>query len=127
MNNIKTIEIIRREGRVNQTNIKHYAESWKDADEILNSMATTAPVEGYDKTDFHITFKDGTTYNGRYDLKHLDVEIANLFDHVKDFILYHAGLSKPLWLSREQYKNSLSGIDKESYKDFAREYLGIDI
>lgn len=128
MKQIKHIEIIRREGWVRQTNISHYAESWKKANRILMDMATTAPEKGgYDKTDFYIEFEDGFKYQGRYDLKHSSIEFPCLFNHIKDHVLFYAGLRKPLWMTNEQYVMATQDVDSSDFKEFARSYLGLEV
>lgn len=122
---IKRLEGCTLFGRVGEA---FTVKSWKEADENLFLLSSTAPKDGtYDKMRFKITFENGVIYKGRYDLKHHQVEMPSLFNHVKDFVLYHAGLSKPSWLSQEKYEISLSGVDKNEYKEFARLYLGLEV
>jgi len=82
---------------------------WDCADSILMKWSHTAPKEGgYDKCDFKITFEDGETYSGRYDLKHNSIEYPNLAKHVWGFTTFHAGVGKPGHLTQEDYNKYLT-------------------
>lgn len=74
------------------------ADSWDAIDKILWKMSESAPKTGaYDKTDFLITFEDGETYAGRYDLKHWTVETPSLRQHVNALVGCYAGRVQPPW------------------------------
>lgn len=124
---IKEITIKRLEGySFGMDNRELKTDSWKDANFILLELSQTAPKDGtYDKTKFTIEFENGVIYKGRYDLMHHSVEKPDLFEHVKDNVLYEAGLNKPSWLSEKEYRRTLEHI--EEYKRFAIECLGLDI
>lgn len=93
------IEIIRAEGPTKLCGKVQTATSWAEADAILHKNSTTAPnCGGYDKHDFKVTFADGTTYSGRYDLQHWKVERPDLAGHVRSFIRYLAG-QPPAWMT----------------------------
>ncbi len=82
---------------------------WSCADHILVKWSNTAPKEGgYDKCDFIVTWEDGETYKGRYDLKHHSIEYPDLAKHVYGFLIFHAGLKKPGHMSNEEYRNYLN-------------------
>lgn len=59
--------------------------SWQDAEDALASV--NPPDLGYYKTDFVITYKDGETYQGRFDIgadaPTLREHILNLISHIK--------------------------------------------
>lgn len=80
-----------------------------DADRELRRWALTAPADGgYDKCDFKLTFADGNTYEGRYDLKRADATYGDLIGrHVLEFLRFHAGLRRPSHLTEAQYENFL--------------------
>jgi len=93
------IEIIRVEGPSALCGKVQTATSWHEADMILRANAATAPKGGgYDKHDFKVTFADGQTYSGRYDLKHWSEEHPDLARHVRAFIRYLAGHA-PTWMT----------------------------
>ena len=111
------IEITRAEGpheEVGKPEVctrEAYFGIWDCADRILIRWSHTAPkAGGYDKCDFTVTWEDGETYNGRYDLKHHAVEFPNLAKHVYDFAMFHAGLWSS-WMTEEQYRDFLNRPD----------------
>ena len=124
---IKNITIQRAEGPVDECDIKYHATSWDEADEILYNMSHSAPKkdEGYDKTDFYITFSDGVEYKGTYDLKHNSVETPSLHSHIENHVLFHAGVKKPYWMDNDVYEQYLQNVnvDIKEYKEFAEKYL----
>lgn len=80
------------------------AQLWRDAQDQLRIVAilTGAPPReqgGYNKTDFRITFDDGTSYDGRIDLRAdgLGDDSETLLEHVRFNVLYHAGKWEPQW------------------------------
>lgn len=87
---VKEIVIIRAEGPTALCGKPQRAGSWIEANTILRQNARTAPKGGaYDKHDFTVTFDDGETYQGRYDL-HFEGPY-DLAGHVRDMIGYLAG------------------------------------
>lgn len=80
--------------------------SLEAADAILRRWSKTAPEKGhgYHKVDFKITWQDGESYDGRYDLEHEDGTKKNLIgEHVQQFLSFHAGYWCPPHLTREEY------------------------
>lgn len=59
--------------------------AWDRASAMLRAWSHTAPKKGggYDKCDFTVTFADGETYKGRYDLHHMEVEMPDLAKHLR--------------------------------------------
>lgn len=97
---------------------------WPAATVLLLRWSTTAPKSGgYDKHDFIITFQDGETYEGRYDLKHHTVEWPNLKRHVVSFVKFMAGLHQPIYMSAKDYEAYVNRHDPQPYKDFLLNYL----
>lgn len=92
------IEIIRVEGPSALCGKVQKAGSWHEANMILRANSSTAPKGGaYDKHDFKVTFADGQTYSGRYDLRHWQDETPDLARHVRTFVEYLAG-TPPAWM-----------------------------
>jgi hypothetical protein len=54
--------------------------NWEDAEKALASVIP--PDIGYYKTDFVITYEDGETYQGRFDI---GSDADTLADHINDF------------------------------------------
>ena len=94
---ITKIEIRRGEGSyVEDPNLGKWQtfENVFDADARLREIGKTAPATGgYDKTDVKVTFADGNTYEGRWDVKHPSQVNADLSiqKHIKQHFDYHAG------------------------------------
>lgn len=124
---VKEITITRVEGNMTTGFVgkPFITQDWNVADDILIMLSQTAPVEGYDKTDFEIIFEDGFVYKGGYDLVHLTIRRPNLFAHVKDHLEFRAGVRKPIWMADEQYQHYLEGVNKDKYKEYLNKYLGI--
>lgn len=111
---VKEIWLSRAEGRTDEC-IEKTVDSFEAADSVLRRWARTAPKQGgYHKCDFKITFVDGETYDGRYDLYGIGVDTdegtrgPSLSKHVRDFVTFYAGQRKPAHLSHEQYAQCLS-------------------
>jgi hypothetical protein len=82
---VKTIRIQRAEGRIGLDSFDPVTvTTWAEANAILRSWARTAPGpgQGYHKCDFTVTWADGETYNGRYDLEGRETETADLEAHI---------------------------------------------
>lgn len=73
---------------------------------------------GYYKTDFKITFEDGYTYNGRYDI---GSDSPDLTSHVKSFAQCYSGRVKPGHMTDKQWDGFLHNhyVTDDSRKDFA--------
>lgn len=99
---------------------------WLAADEALRMWARTAPKNGgYDKCDFQVEYMDGSTYKGRYDLKHIDLEYPNLSKHIEHHVKFHSGKYCPSWMTSEQYAKVISSFGEEcraSYEQFLNTY-----
>ena len=67
-------------------------ELWQRANLVLMAWSYTAPRDGsYHKCDFKVTYEDGETYEGRFDLVHFSIELPNFSKHVCEFVEFHAG------------------------------------
>lgn len=128
---VKSITVTRAEGLIEEVGKPQTVSEdniWEKANKVLLDWSRTAPKDchTYDKCDFIITYEDGETYKGRYDLKHLICEYPDLGQHVKDFVTFHAGQRKPAWMTDEQYQNvmKLSHIQemKPEFERFLKNY-----
>jgi len=117
---VKEIYLYKTEGLIAEEPKKVTVGDFRTADLFLLAWSNTAPKAGggYHKVDFKITYLDGETYEGRYDLKHHSVEMPDLRKHVNDFILFSAGLKKPDWFTDEDYKLYIN----DEYKHFLENY-----
>lgn len=118
-------ELYRAEGPSAQCGPAQPVTTWTDADDILRNWARTAPDEGqgYDKCDFTVTWSDGETYTGRYDLRRHDMGFSNLLArHIRQYIEFLAGTHRPEWMTAEQYEQALQGTDRQACADFLAKY-----
>lgn len=119
---IDSITIRAGEGRYAGATIT--VTDWPAANAWLLLQSTVAPATGgYDKHDFTITWEDGETYEGRYDLKHYSIEWPNLKRHVEGFARFMAGLRRPTHMTAEEYVLCVSRDDIEAWKSFVENYL----
>lgn len=108
---IERIEIVRAEGLVGETGdtiiVRDTKESsaFEKASRKLSIMALTAPEEAYHKVDFKIILKDGSVYEGRYDLNRQDFMKSNhLQNHIKPQLLAYAEIRPPAHFTDEQWR-----------------------
>jgi hypothetical protein len=102
---VARIAITRAEGLPHECSVTHICGTWDDADAVLKRMAATAPDSGgYDKTDFRITWEDGETYLGRYDLTRQDATKASLAGHVRNFCLFYSGRRRAEHVDEPRYR-----------------------
>lgn len=94
------------------------------ADAVLRLWASSAPASGgYDKVDFIVTFDDGETYEGRFDMTRADrFEEQLLQRHMWESLTFSAGVRKPSHLSKEDYKRYLANIGPDRMRE-AKEML----
>lgn len=124
---IASVWIERAEGRADEC-VERTVDSLAAADAVLREWSETAPATGgYDKCDFKITFADGETYEGRYDLVHWTRELPNLGKHVLNFVGFHAGARCPPHMTEEEYQRALRtfdarGVKRSDYKEFLDKY-----
>lgn len=85
---------------------------WGQARAWLWAASSTAPrTGGYDKIDFVVTWEDGETYTGVYDLTHPSVGGApSLPTHMRAFLRFYAGEVCPPHLTRAQYEGHLARV-----------------
>lgn len=103
-------------------------DPWTRANAVLASWSHTAPkTGGYDKCDFKVTYEDGETYEGRYDLTHMDRDgYPSIEKHMTSFIGCYSGRRKPAHLKDADYRRFLAFYEKdgtcESYAKFEDAY-----
>lgn len=128
-------EIEWAEGPIDEQREGRSADSWEDFDAILTEIAQGVKVGGcYEKVGFKITWADGTTYTGRYDVQNISHERAHggpsLRAHVRAFTGYHSGLIKPDHLTEEDYAAHLKMHGEETrseWYELARRYdVGVE-
>lgn len=85
---------------------------WRRANAVLAAWSRTAPRSGgYDKCDFRVTYADGDTYDGRYDLKAI---AADGYPSIERHMFRHcecsSGRQKPAHATREQWDAYLRDV-----------------
>ncbi|MCL0084231.1 DUF192 domain-containing protein, partial [Dehalococcoidia bacterium] len=70
---------------------------WERANSLLRKWSETAPRrgKGYHKVSFIVTYEDGETYQGRFDLRHNTVEYPDLAEHIYRSVAFYAGRYRP--------------------------------
>ena len=78
-----------------------------DAQKQLRKWGFDAPAPEtgcYDKTDFVVTFQDGDTYSGRYDLQGDGLAGGKtIAEQMVQFVGFIAGTYRPAWCSDEEW------------------------
>jgi hypothetical protein len=100
---------------------------WIETDWVLKAWAKTAPEGGgYDKCDFTITYDDGETYSGRFDLQRDHMAGSNLLgNHVRLFCETYSGRRRPTHITPERYRALMKQYGEETtsaYCEFLDSY-----
>jgi len=78
--------------------------SYDEAREVIRRWSRTAPAGGgYDKCDFVVTFADGETYSGRYDMT-ADLKEGFIEDGIARHLAFYSGRWCPAHLTPERYQ-----------------------
>lgn len=94
---IQSIQIMRGEGNGREDPMLGKWQTFtsiKDADRRLREISNTAPRSGgYDKTDVIVTLDDGSTFKGKFDVKHFSQPNADLSiaQHIREELMFSAG------------------------------------
>jgi hypothetical protein len=86
----------------------------------------TAPKDGgYDKCDFTVTFDDGQTYKGRYDLVRSGRNDGNetIAEQVRNYIGFLAGELRPAWMDDAQWSSARCRYEDNGLATEARKFL----
>lgn len=96
------------------------------ANDYLKRLARTLPEKhlGYYKTKFQIEWEDGSTYEGRYDLKRHDVIYGDLGMHVRQFLEFYSGRRKPEHMTEQEYRGLL-GMHSKQFIEQCGQFLDI--
>lgn len=120
---IKSIWLNRAEGP-NWDLGERTVSSFEDANRVLRKWAETAPKGGgYDKVDFKVTWEDGETYEGRYDLVREDTSKASLEKHMREFCSFHGGLWCPPHMKRQAYDEFIERQERDPDMPKRMEFL----
>jgi hypothetical protein len=123
---IKYILITRLEGSSKEDynlGVTQRFNSVAQADTRLREISATVPKSGgYDKTDVKVVFKDGHTYEGRWDVKHYTQpdNDTSIGQHLRESLNFKAGLTErgKEWIK----KGYLKKPDVKQAKNFLKKY-----
>jgi hypothetical protein len=120
---VKSVFLRRAEGRRDEC-IELTLTSIEASNAILARWSHTAPKSGYDKCDFVVTWENGETYEGRYDLQHMSVGGYPSIDRqMQHFMRFVIGERKPARYSQEDYERCLTEIYDGADRDAIRKNL----
>lgn len=105
-----TVELLNLDGKV-----------WERANKTLIAWSRTVQA-GYDKCDFTVTYADGETYTGRYDLEPPEKGPADLAAHMRSFLIWYGGRETNPYCGMEKYKAFLAQQSQEDI-DACRAFL----
>jgi len=102
-------------------------DGWFDAGVHIRGIAKWAPRGGaYDKTQFKVTFEDGSVYDGRLDIQHYTMPYEgsenDLAQHIHNHLSFYAGNWCPPHMTGEDYQNHLKSDGPDSIKEY-QDYL----
>ena len=117
----KEIKLHRAEGLVEEC-ITQHAKSFTEANGILSQWSKTAPKDmGYNKCDFVVTWEDGTTYTGCYDLVHWKREHPSLERHINEGLKFQAGMWCPTHIKDEEWNHVQKLYEEQGIRKRARD------
>lgn len=110
-----SIRLERWEGLVDECCQPETVGSFAEADAVLLRWSETAPEHGgYNKCGFVITWPDGDTYTGRFDLVHHRRERPSLRDHISGQAEFWLGTGCPMHMGEEEYQQVISRATDET-------------
>lgn len=112
----------RGEGPCHECGKPQTVKTFDEANDVLRSWARTAPKGGgYDKCDFVVTYDNGDTYSGRFDLTEEHRTGSRLLeDHMRSMVRFYSGNGKPAHMTEERYRTYLAS---EHLAEPIREYV----
>lgn len=115
-----SITLTRAEGLSSECGQPQTVHSFAAADALLRVWSESAPKSGgYDKCDFAITWANGDTYGGRYDLKHHRAERPSLTDHMIDAAEFALGKYCPAHMTSAKYAQHVERITESERAAYA--------
>lgn len=102
----------------------HEVSPWVRANAMLLAWSHTAPKGGgYNKVDFTITYADGSTYGGCYDLHHASHGAADLAAHVLREVRFYTGDHCPAHMDAARYDAFIASVTTPAKRQARREFL----
>lgn len=108
---VQEIRLVRAEGPADECGLPHVCNTWNSANEILCGWARTV-AGGYDKCNFKVTFADGETYSGRYDLEADETETADVAGHIYRHLAWYANIFWPVHRTLDQVNETPEEFQK---------------
>lgn len=108
-------------------------KSFSEANAVLRKVAQNNSLRpGYDKVAFRVTWEDGTPYEGRCDIHHIEERqettsgLVDLAEHIRDYITFIAGERRPRHMTEKEYQELLRMYVKTAptLMEDARIFLG---
>lgn len=110
-----SIRLERWEGLVDECGQPETVGSFAEADAVLLRWSETAPEHGgYNKCGFVITWPDGDTYTGRFDLMHHRRERPSLRDHISGQAEFWLGTGCPMHMGEDEYRQAIERATDET-------------
>lgn len=123
---VKNIVVTRAEGPSALCGVPTTAKSFEEVNAILFDWSDSVAARGgYDKCDFVVTFEDGKTYSGTYDLFHHSVkEFYSLKTHILDNCRFSANLHRPAHFSENDWlvSQKMNAPNAQEYTTFLETY-----
>jgi uncharacterized FlaG/YvyC family protein len=111
---VLSIRLERWEGLSEECGQPVTVASFAEADALLMRWSETAPAAGgYNKCGYLVTWPDGQTYSGRYDLVHHSREKPSLCADMAGGAEYTLGKCCPLHMSEAEYFEQVSRVSDE--------------
>ena len=126
MKNPKEITLVRGEGPTEECDQPVMVGSYAEASAVLARWARTAPASGgYDKCDFSVSWEDGETYEGRYDLQNTGFNDSGetINGQMHSFLGFLAGTVRPAWVDDAKWATIRKDKEADGSAASAREFL----
>lgn len=98
---------------------------WSEVDAHIARCRSRMPngMLGYFKCDFTVTYEDGETYTGRYDM--VKNEYLSLAEHMRTHCRFYAGVAHPVHFTQKEYAAFVARQEPariDEYKKFLNTY-----
>lgn len=98
-------------------------ETWQELRDATRQILKHNGMSGYIKTFIVVHYEDGETYSCRLDIGDSSpANGADLGTHMVDYLEFNAGLKKPDWMTKQDYKEYFALIKPEEV-NYAKMFL----
>lgn len=122
---VKEVWLRRAEGRVSEC-VAVTLPSLDEANKTLARWSHTAPGAGggYHKCDFMVTWENGETYEGRFDLQHMgEAGYPSIERQMARYMRFIIGEWRPPHTTQDQYETYLSEVHSKVDRASVRQNL----